>query len=516
MALYESQWNSVNLSNRKSKDQEPYKISTTSVSSSWYNRLLDGSGVRKTRLRHFYDMDKTVEINKALDILAEDISSENADNECALELEYDENVKFLKSTVKLLEGSKDLWMERSGFGTKLFDRVRETLKYGASFYKRKHDGSLRRIPAERIVGYVTDPEDEDLITHYIEDPSVQKFDDIYANRNQVSNKSLFKASKSDDYVIHSVDSLVVMKVGEGPYGQSVLESVFTVWRQLELLQQSLIIYRVVRAPEKRVYYIDVGNLSGPRRQQAIEQQRLRLMQKQTKKKGLDGSMDSEYDPHSTTEDIFIPTNSQGKGSRIETLQGGSNLGEIADVEFFVKKLAAGLRIPNSSIDSQGDQDRNTNSDMRVGTVYAVEMRYLGHVKRIARVLARTLNDEWKNFCEKRNVIVPQGITLIINDPNSYAKYKNMEVWQQQLNLFASSQQASSLSKKFILQKYMMMDQEELQQNETMKLTEMGVDQETIKKMLPGDIDNIVYGDKSRLKEYGIEPPEDDGFGGGRF
>jgi len=148
-------------------------------------------------------------------------------------------------------------------------------------------------------------------------------------------------------------------------------------------------------------------------------------------------------------------------------------------------------------------------------VYAVEMRYLGHIKRIARVFAKSLHSNFVEFCRKRNVEVPKGVLLKINDPNSFAKYKDMEVWQQQLNLFASSQQATSLSKKFILKKYMMMDEEELIRNEEMKLIEKGISLDVIKTMPREDIDNIVYGNGSRGKEYGIEQGEEQG-GYGRF
>lgn len=507
--VFESQWNPVNLGKRKDGGDEPYTISTTHVSSSWYSRVLDNSGVRKTRLRHFFDMDKTVEIAKALDILAEDISSENADNEAPIELCYDEHKKFLKSTIKLLEGAKDTWLERTKFDRRLFERVRETLKYGSVFFKKNNDGTLTKIPAERIVGYVADKHDPTLITHYIEDPDAMLMEDMHANR-----RSMQKASTAANYNTHPVDSLLIMKVGNGPYGTSVLETVFKVWRQQVLIEDAIVIYRVTRAAEKRVYYIDTGNLAGPRRTQAIEQQRLRLMQKQTTRKSLEGGVDTEYDPHSTVEDIFIPTNSQGKGSRVEVLPGGAAVGETRDLDYFVRKLASGLRIPASMIDAQADQERSQFSDMRVGTIYAVEMRYLGHVKRIARVIAYELNNSFHEFCLKRNVVVPEGIYIKINDPNSFAKYKELEVAQQSLNIMASTTQISSLAKKYVLERFMFMDEEELIKNEEMKLIEMGLTSEQIKEMPDEHIQNIVYGDGRLGEKYGIAPPEQQpGYGG---
>lgn len=515
--FYESHWNPVSMRgpSRMGKGNESYKISTTHVSSSWYNKALDSTGVRKTRLRHFFDMDKTVEISKALDILAEDISSENADNETSIEVKYDDNITFKKTTIKLIESVKDIWIERTKFDRRLFQRVRKTLKYGATFYQEKADGSLREIHPERIVGYICDQEDDETITHYIEDPSVPLMDDIFANRH-VSGIATHQSTKESDYITHPVDTLVILKVGDGPYGKSILEPVYKVWRQQTLIEDAILIYRVTRAAEKRVYYIDTGNLSGPRRQQAIEQQRMKLMQKQiTQTKTLDGGIDSQYDPHSTVEDIFIPTNSQGKGSRVEVLPGASNINETRDLDYFVRKLASGLRIPTSMIDTQSDeQSSGQYSDMRVGTIYAVEMRYLGHVKRMARVFSFELTRNFLSFSTKRNVVIPKGVCLVLNDPNSFAKYKDMEVMQQSLNLVSSTSQIQSFSKRYVLEKFMYMDEEELRRNEEMKLNELGFDEDQIKKMEEFDIFNIVYGDGRAATKYGMEaPPEQEqGYG----
>lgn len=504
MALYESQWNPVNVGRNASK-REPYNISSTHVSSSWVNKLLDGSGVRRVRMSHYFDMDKTVEIAKALDILAEDISSENADNEDPIEMIYDENEKYLKGTIKLMENAKDLWLGRTEFSSKIFPRVREALKFGASFHRERQDGTMKRIPPERIVGYICDEDDDDIITHYIEDPSIQTLDDQYNGRVRKTWGQYQTSEK--DLITHPIDTLVVLKVGDGPYGESVLETVYKDWRRMCLVEDAILIYRVTRSTEKRVYYIDVGNLSGPRREKAIEQQRIRLMQKRSQKgKGIE----AEYDPHATTEDIFIPTNSQGKGSRVENLPAGANLDQLSDLNHFTQKLAAGLRVPNSMMDIRSDQSREQWNDARVGTIYAVEMRYLGHVKRIARHFSTALDKAFKEFCKHRNVIVPKGISIKLNDPNSFAKYKDMEIFQQQLNLFSSAQQVQTLSKRYMLKKYMMMDDEELCRNEDMKLQELGLTPKQIKSMPPEHITNMVYGDQSVGKEYGIEPEEQQG------
>lgn len=498
--LIESRWNPVKLG----KSKGAYNIDHQAVSTGWYNRAVDSSGSRRTRLMRYKEMDESsVEISRALDILAEDISSSNADDEEIFNLDIPDESKILKTQLKLLHAAKDMWEQRTGMEMDFFNRVRETLKNGASFWLKQNDGSLKRLAPERIVGYVRDKDDEDIITHYIYDPNGTLLPDD--DRKVVTSST---RKKEKEYMNIPISDLVVLKVGQGPYGKSVLDDVYKSWKQMTLVEDAIIIYRVVRAPERRVYYIDVGNLQGPRREQAIEKQRMRLMQKNANR---NNQMTAEYDPHSTSEDIFIPTNSQGKGSRIETLPAGQNLGELTDLKWFAKKVAAGLRIPFSMIDVQAEEGtQQPYSDMRVGQVYQAEIRYVGYTKRIQKMFAHALHQNFSEFCRKREIEVPFDVRLMINEPNSFSQYKEIEVNQTLLNVYNSTLQINSLSKKFALQKYLGWEQEDIQYNEVEKLKEKGLTDEIIASMEQHEIDNLVYGDGSLGKKFGLEPPEDNG------
>lgn len=495
--LKESSWKPVSLG----KGRGGYDITATAVSTSWYNTQLDNSGTRVTRLKRYHDADSaSVEISRALDILAQDVSSSNADDEPIFYLNYDENEDFKKSTIKLLNDMRKLWEKRTEFEDKLFDRVRRVLKYGSQFWKRNADGSLSHYPTERMVGYILNEDNEEEVTHYIYDPKAQL---IEQDQNFIRNNNNLKNKEVE---IIPASSLVVLKIGDKPFGESVLEKVYSTWKQLHMLETAMVIYRVVRAPERRIYYIDTGNLQGHKREAAIEKQRLRLMQKQVAK-GTNADISTEYDPHSTSEDIFIPTNSQGKGSRVETLQGGQALGEVRDVKYFLDKLAAGLRIPSSMIDSGGEESRDQYSDMRVGQVYQIEIRYMGHIKRIQRYFEKVLNNEFVKFCKEREVIVPDEIKLMINEPTSFSVYKEIEVNQALLNVYNSTMSITQLSKKYAMKKYLGFDDEDLRQNEYDKLIQIGLDDKTIKAMDQRLIENIVYGDgRAAANVLGI-PPE---------
>lgn len=505
MNLVESTWNPINLQN----GGKGYSINNYAVSSSWYNQHIDTGGTRTAKLRSFYNADcDSIEISRALDILAEDISASNADDTGSFYIDFPDDLKIKKTQIKTLNTTLKMWEKRTEFGLEFFNRVRETLKYGATFYRTNEDGTITKLYTERFVGYVLSENDEDYVTHYIYDRTLPRID----QHGKTLNKYGHNAMDKERLEIIPVDDMLILKVGEGPFGQSVIERVYKLYRQLSLLEDSVIIYRVVRAPERRVYYIDVGNLQGPKREQAIERQRLRLMQKQINKSG---QVTTEYDPHSTSEDIFIPTNSTGKGSRIETLPGGQGLGEVTDLEYFAKKMATGLRIPNSFVDQE---QPNQYSDMRVGQVYQVEVRYMGYVRRISRFFEKCLGEHYTDFCLNRGVIVPSEAEFKIAESMSFSMYKEMELNQTLLNIASSTMSFNYMGKKFVLQKYLNLEQDEIITNENYKLAEMGLTEEQIKEMTESERSNLVYSEQKNpaiMKKYGLEA-EEGGFGGGRF
>lgn len=186
-----------------------------------------------------------------------------------------------------------------------------------------------------------------------------------------------------------------------------------------------------------------------------------------------------------------------------------------DLIYFEKKLKAGLRIPNSMLDVQGEQ-REQFSDMRVGQVYQVEIRYMGYIRRLASLLIKPLNENFRQFALRREVVVPSEVELQINPPMSFAAYKDMELNQTMLNVYNSTLQIQSLSKRIALEKYLNMETDDIIANEVEKLHEMGLSDEVIKTMLPEEISNIVYGDGRLGKEYGLPVAEEGAGGFGRF
>lgn len=131
-----------------------------------------------------------------------------------------------------------------------------------------------------------------------------------------------------------------------PYGSSILESARRIWRQLILMEDAMLVYRVIRAPERRVFYIDVGNVPPDQVANYMEQSQTSLKRQPVIDRNT-GKMDLRFNPYTQEEDYFLPVRGGESGTKIDTLAGGVNAAAIEDVEYIQKKLFAALKIPKA-------------------------------------------------------------------------------------------------------------------------------------------------------------------------
>ena len=145
-----------------------------------------------------------------------------------------------------------------------------------------------------------------------------------------------------------------------PYGTSILEPARRIWRQLTLIEDAMMAYRIVRSPERRVFYIDVGNIAAP----DVEQYMQKVMTQMKRNQVIDqdtGRVDLRYNPMSVEEDYFIPTRG-GTSSKVESLPGGTYTGDIDDVKYLRDKLFSALKVPASYLSQGADgatEDKTT-------------------------------------------------------------------------------------------------------------------------------------------------------------
>jgi len=248
----------------------------------------------------------------------------------------------------------------------------------------------------------------------------------------------------------------------------LLEPVFKTFKQKELLEDSILIYRVHRAPERRVFFIDVGNMPPHKARQYLEQVKYEVQQKRVPGKTKDGKSiaDAAYNPMSMLEDYFFAQTSEGRGSKVDTLPGGENLGQIDDLRYFNNKLLRGLRVPSSYLPTGPEDGSAVYNDGKVGVAYIQEYRFAKYVERIQRQIQETMDKEFKMFLKYRGIEIDSGNFYIeFNKPMNFSSYRDIQLEAERANLYSQVAGIPYLANQFKLKKYLGLTEDEIKENE---------------------------------------------------
>jgi hypothetical protein len=233
-------------------------------------------------------------------------------------------------------------------------------------------------------------------------------------------------------------------------------------------------------------------------------------------------MDATYNPLSTNEDFFFPTTADGRGSSVETLPGGQNLGEITDLRFFTNKLFRGLRIPASYLPTGIDDGTQAVGDGKVGTALIQEWRFNQYCKRLQRMVVTKLNAEFKLFMRWRGInIDSQLFDLEFEEPQNFAQYRQAEIDAARIATFTQLEPFPYMSKRFLMKRYLGMSEMELKENEMMWKEEQGKTESAAEEQanlrsvgitpggIAGDLENVEMpaGKEGAAAEGGAAAPE---------
>jgi hypothetical protein len=340
--------------------------------------------------------------------------------------------------------------------------------------------------------------------------------------NQPSTGSRFEHTINETVI--DAKNVVHLGLSEGldfywPFSQSVLEMIFKVFKQKELLEDAILIYRVQRAPERRVFYIDVGNMPSHLAMQFVERVKNEVHQRRIPSaQGGQGAttMDTMYNPLSINEDYFFPQTAEGRGSKVETLPGGENLGQIDDLKYFNNKMCRGLRVPSSYLPTGPDDSDRPMNDGRVGTALIQEYRFNQYCERLQRQVVLKLDDEFKMFMRWRGFNIDSGLFNIkFNPPQNFASYRQAELDTTRIQAFSALEQLPYMSKRFLMKRYLGLTDDELQENTEQWQEETGQPVETEPTgsdlrtvgVSPGDIEgDVQMGDAVAGEEAAAEAP----------
>lgn len=443
----------------------------------WFQRLIQGSASRITRYREYDLMDNDVEIARALDTIAEEMTGNNPDTLMPLELiiKGDKDATIPPTVQQTLKTALGYWCDLHDWETRMFKLARNVIKYGDCFFVRHSD--TRRweyVHPKNVVAAVVDERDMTKVIGWQIKQEIKTPNSAY---NSPSAGSRANEMQVDTYTAEEVVwvSLNDDMSETAPFGESILRPIYRAQKQKELLEDAIIIYRIQRAPERRAFYVDVGKMPPQRVKGYLEQMKNEMRQKKipTSGGGVE-QVDSVYNPHSMNEDFFFPVRPDGRGSRVEVLPGGQGLGELADLEYFQNKVFRGLRIPLSYM-SEG-QDGATFSDGKVGVAYIQELRFAMFIQRLQSAVSRVLTREFKRYLHAAQVYVDPSIFAIkLPDPENFGMYRQQELDSNLLSTMSNAQGINSLSERFKLRKYLQLTDEEILENERLKREELGLD-----------------------------------------
>jgi len=446
----------------------------------WYQRLVQGSASRMTRYREYDLMDNDIEVARALDTIAEEMTGNNPKTKEPLILdimtEDEDNVESV--AVLTLQAALRRWAQMNNFPNRLYNIARLTIKYGDVFFRKgkKMGDKWQFIHPKNVIAAVVDQDDATKVLAW----QIKK--DI--ERPRTGGYAMPLGAKEDtanETEIISAHDIVRFSLNDDmsdtqPFGESVLRPVYRSHKQKELLEDAVIIYRVQRAPERRVFYIDVGKMPPQRVKQYLEGIKNEIKQKKIPtQNGGQSEVDSVYNPHSMNEDFFFASRPDGRGSRVETLPGGQGLGELSDLEYFQRKVWRGLKVPVSYMTEQSEGGQIWN-DGKVGIAYIQELRFSLYVERLQGFLEKALDEEFKAFLRKTNIRIDESMyRIMLPEPSNFGKYRQLELDSQLLSAFTTPDGLSYMSKRYALKRYLQMSDEEIITNERLKREEMGID-----------------------------------------
>jgi len=281
--------------------------------------------------------------------------------------------------------------------------------------------------------------------------------------------------KDNGAVAVDAEHIVQLSLTEGmnaawPFGLSILEQIYKVYKQKELLEDAILIYRVHRAPERRVFFIDVGTMPPNKAQQYLERIRYEVQQKRIPSRTGGGSnvVDSTYNPMSILEDYFFAVGADGRGSKVDVLPGGENLGDIDDLRYFNNKMLRALGVPSSYLPTGPEDGTAGMSDGKVGTAFIQEFRFAKVVTRYQQQIIEPVDIEFKLFLKHRGVNIDNSLfELAFTPAQSFSEYRQLELDSAKINTFTSLTDIPFVSKRFILKRYLGWTEAELAENEKM-------------------------------------------------
>ena len=414
------------------------------------------------RLRDYRVMAAFAEVSDALDEICDEFLCEN-DMGNIIELQFRDVFDYDPLVYKQLQEEFDKFINIFELKEKGWEYLRYLFIDGELYFENIiHED----YPDSGILGVVNIP------THII--------DPVYDNYQNMSVKAFLLRKlkhhkdereaptamvKDKDFI--PLDRNQVTYINSGTWNEDktfrvpFIENARRAYRQLTLIEDSIIIYRLVRAPERLVFNVDVGNMSPPKAESYMR----KLMQNYWSKKTFNLDQDkrvNSFNPQSILDAFWFPKREGSEGTNVTTLPGGQNLGELQDLVYFVKKLYKALKVPTNRAELESSYQADAN-------VLREELKFANFIVRLQAKFARGLKESfvthlklknlWKNFELREN-----AFDLTFTPPRNYYELRKQQILDLKLNNFNSITQNESIAKGYAQKIFLGWNDEQIKAN----------------------------------------------------
>jgi hypothetical protein len=432
------------------------------LSSGFFGSYVDIEGVYRTEydlIKRYREMALHPECDSAIeDIVNEAIVSDTNDTPVQIELS---NLNASDGIKKKIRDEFKYILELLDFDKKAHEIYRNWYVDGRLYYHKVIDlkkpelgiQELRYIDALKI-RYVRQQKKKNKDNNYrlaninSDNPMDYEFPEMeeyfvynpkmtYPTNNPSSLGGNTGIRMSADSITYCTSGLVDRNKGST---LSYLHKAIKALNQLRMIEDSLVIYRLSRAPERRIFYIDVGNLPKVKAEQYLRDVMMRYRNKLVYDAST-GEIRDDKKFMSMLEDFWLPRREGGRGTEITTLPGGQNLGEITDIKYFQEKLYRSLNVPSSRIGGEGGFNLGRSSE-----ILRDEVKFSKFVGRLRKRFSRMFNDMLRTQLILKNIITPEDWDIMSDHiqydflyDNHFAELKDAELLNERLSLVATAE-----------------------------------------------------------------------------
>lgn len=357
---------------------------------------------RQARYAEFQEMENTAEIASALDVIADE--SVGGDDRGKAFHVFSKNPEIKK----ILD---ELFYDTLNVEFNLRPWIRNLVKFGDFFLY------IEVVPGAGMISATPVPVSEVLREegYDTEDPYAVRFKWLTRGNQYFENWQIahFRLLGNDMFL---------------PYGSSVLDPARRIWRVLVMMEDSMLLYRVIRSPERRVFYIDVGNMAPNDIPSYMEAAKATLKSADLIDSN-NGQTDGRFNPMSIAEDYFIPVRGTQQGTKIDTLSGGVNATAVEDVEYMQKKLFAALKVPKAylSYDEEiGSKATLAQEDIRFSrTIAFIQKTAIAELNKLAMIHLYARGFDGADLI---------NFELKLSNPSTVALQQRLELWASKFEI----------------------------------------------------------------------------------